>query len=54
MLILNALLARWQAYRIYRDTVYELGALDDRTLADMGFQRSDIEFIARKAAAAAN
>jgi len=54
MVLLNALLARWQAYRVYRDTVFELGALDDRTLSDMGFQRSDIEFIARKAAAGAH
>ena len=53
MIILNAMLARLAAYRIYRKTFAELAALDDRILADMGFARSDIARVAREAAKAA-
>jgi uncharacterized protein YjiS (DUF1127 family) len=34
----------------YRKTVYELGRLTNRDLADLGIQHCDIEFIARNAA----
>ena len=36
---------RWNEYRT---TVYELNRLTDRDLSDLGINRSDIEFIARK------
>ncbi|WP_439575002.1 DUF1127 domain-containing protein [Phreatobacter sp.] len=47
---LNAIVARIRAYAIYQQTRTELAQLDDRSLADMGFQRGEIEFLARKAA----
>jgi hypothetical protein len=34
----------------YRKTVYELGRLTHRDLADLGIQHCDIEFIARNCA----
>jgi uncharacterized protein YjiS (DUF1127 family) len=34
----------------YRKTIYELGRLTNRDLADLGIQHCDIEFIARNAA----
>jgi uncharacterized protein YjiS (DUF1127 family) len=50
MLILNALLIRYRAWSIYRDTKNELVRLDDRMLADIGFSRSEIERVANAAA----
>lgn len=50
MYLLNALWARVQAYLTYTRTRAELVQLDDRVLADLGFQRGEIDFIARKAA----
>lgn len=47
---LNAIVSRIRAYVIYKQTRAELAQLDDRSLADMGFQRGEIEFLARKAA----
>lgn len=47
---LNAIVARLKAYLVYLRTRAELSQLDDRSLADLGFQRGEIEFIARKAA----
>lgn len=47
---LNAIITRIRAYAIYQQTRAELAQLDDRSLADMGFQRGEIEFLARKAA----
>jgi uncharacterized protein YjiS (DUF1127 family) len=47
---LNALISRIRAHGIYARTRAELTQLDDRSLADLGFQRGEIEFIARKAA----
>lgn len=35
-------------YFEYRRTMYELGRLTNRDLADLGIARGDIEFIARK------
>jgi uncharacterized protein YjiS (DUF1127 family) len=39
-------------YLMYRKTMYELGQLTNRDLADLGINRADIEFIARKHAGA--
>jgi uncharacterized protein YjiS (DUF1127 family) len=47
---LNAIIDRLKAYVVYSRTRAELAQLDDRSLADLGFQRGEIEFIARKAA----
>ena len=38
----------WKNYMTYRQTVYELNRLTNRDLADLGINRGDIEFIARK------
>ena len=38
-------------HRVYRTTRDELGALSDRDLADLGIGRSDVDRIARDAAA---
>jgi len=35
-------------YFEYRRTMYELGRLTNRDLADLGIARGDIEYIARK------
>lgn len=37
-------------WRKYRQTVNELGRMTDRELRDLGIGRSDIPYIARKAA----
>lgn len=47
---LNAIIDRVRAYVVYSRTRTELTQLDDRALADLGFHRGEIEFIARKAA----
>jgi uncharacterized protein YjiS (DUF1127 family) len=47
---LNAFIDRIKSYAVYSRTRAELAQLDDRSLADLGFQRGEIEFIARKAA----
>ena len=51
---LNAFLARLsdqrRRYRVYRQTIGELNALNDRDLADLGINRSMIEAIATEAA----
>jgi uncharacterized protein YjiS (DUF1127 family) len=38
----------FKKYMEYRTTVYELNRLTDRDLHDLGINRCDIEFIARK------
>ena len=38
-------------WRRYRETVAELGKLTSRELNDLGINRADIPFVARKAAA---
>uniref|UniRef100_UPI0019537C90 DUF1127 domain-containing protein n=1 Tax=Klebsiella aerogenes TaxID=548 RepID=UPI0019537C90 len=48
--LFNALVTRFKAWLTYQRTKAELTQLDDRSLADMGFQRGEIEFLARKAA----
>ena len=40
------------SWLMYRKTMYELGQLTNRDLADLGINRADIEFIARKHAGA--
>lgn len=45
---MNKILRRWNAYR---QTVRELDALDNRSLADLGIKRGDIPTIARDHAA---
>ena len=37
-----------KSYLSYRQTMYELNRLTNRDLADLGINRGDIEFIARK------
>ena len=44
---INAAIKR---YFTYRQTVYELNLLTSRDLADLGINRSEIEFIARNSA----
>ncbi|MBT9291726.1 DUF1127 domain-containing protein [Prosthecomicrobium hirschii] len=39
----------WSRYRKYRATVWELGGLNDRELADLGIPRADIPRLAREA-----
>ena len=41
-----------KSWLMYRKTMYELGQLTNRDLADLGINRADIEFIARKHAGA--
>jgi uncharacterized protein YjiS (DUF1127 family) len=38
----------FKRYFEYRKTMYELGRLTNRDLADLGIARGDIEYIARK------
>ncbi|MDP2802303.1 MAG: DUF1127 domain-containing protein [Phreatobacter sp.] len=48
--LFNALVARIKAQLVYLRTREELTQLDDRALADLGFQRGEIEYIARQVA----
>ena len=45
------LVRSYNNWRRYRDTVAELGKLSSRELNDLGINRADIPFVARKAAA---
>ena len=45
------LVRSYNNWRRYRETVAELGKLSSRELNDLGINRSDIPFVARKAAA---
>lgn len=45
----EAMVARFQAWRMYRKTVAELSALSDRELDDIGLIRSEVPNYARKA-----
>lgn len=51
--LINAFIARFKAHLVYLRTRQELTQLDDRALADLGFQRGEIDYIARKVADAA-
>ena len=42
----NRLAAAWHRQRMHRATVETLSALDDRTLHDLGFHRSEIGAVA--------
>lgn len=46
--IFAGLAARWSRWRAYHRTIAELDALDDRSLADLGFARANIPFIAHE------
>ena len=43
------LIRNYRNWRRYRETVNELGRLSNRELSDIGFVRSDIYTVARKA-----
>lgn len=45
----EALVARYNAWRIYRTTVAELNSLTDRELDDIGITRGSIHHYARQA-----
>ena len=45
------ILRSYNNWRRYRDTVSELGRLTSRELSDLGINRADIPFVARRAAA---
>lgn len=44
----DGLARSFRRYRQYRATVWELGSLHDRELADIGVPRSDIQRLARE------
>ncbi|MEZ2332969.1 DUF1127 domain-containing protein [Mesorhizobium sp. RCC_202] len=43
------LIRNYRNWRVYRDTVTELGRLSNRQLHDLGIVRDEIKMIARKA-----
>jgi uncharacterized protein YjiS (DUF1127 family) len=43
------LIRSYRNWRVYRDTVNELGRLSNRELADLGINRGEIAAVARKA-----
>lgn len=45
----DALVARISRYAMYRRTMNELSALNDRELADLGLNRSQLSRVARQA-----
>lgn len=47
---IGTLVARFKAYRVYRNSLNELRALSNRELADLGLSRSMIKRIALEAA----
>ena len=47
----NKLVSSFRAWRKYRETYKELAQLSNRDLADVGIRRSEIQTIARQAAA---
>lgn len=51
MLIWAMLARRVRQWRAYQETFAELARLDDRSLADLNIRRSDIGFVAARAAA---
>lgn len=47
---LSSFISRYRAcWRVYRQTKWELSALTDRELSDIGIQRSDVARIAKEA-----
>ena len=49
---LRRALARYLEYRVARETIRALHGLDDRTLHDLGYDRSEIESVALEVSAA--
>jgi len=43
------IVGKYKDWRSYRRTVNELGLLSTRELADLGINRADIPFVARRA-----
>lgn len=43
------LIRNYRNWRVYRDTVSELGRLSNRQLSDLSIKRDEIKTIARKA-----
>ncbi|TPJ56847.1 DUF1127 domain-containing protein [Mesorhizobium sp. B2-7-1] len=43
------LIRSYRNWRVYRDTVTELGRLSNRQLHDLGIVRAEIKMVARKA-----
>ena len=43
------LIRNYRNWRVYRDTVTELGRLSNRQLHDLGIVRDEIKIVARKA-----
>jgi len=50
MVLISLISERLRAFAAYRRYKAELTQLDDRSLADMGFSRGEIDFVARNAA----
>ena len=50
--VLRRALASYRAYRDARETVWALRGLDDRTLRDLGYHRSEIESVAMEVSVA--
>ena len=48
--VANDLKDKWGRYKVYRQTLRELGELSDRDLSDLGIHRSQISSIALEAA----
>ena len=46
--LISSITRAFKRWNEYRTTVYELNRLSNRDLADLGINRCDIEFIARK------
>lgn len=47
---LSTLMTRYRQYRMYRETFEGLSALTNRELADLGLNRSELRYVARKSA----
>lgn len=50
-MFMSLILNRYTAWRRYRQTLRELGGLNDRELSELGLVRWEIPVVARKAAA---
>jgi len=44
-----SIIGKYKDWRAYRRTVNELSGLSNRELADLGINRADIPFVARRA-----